>query len=92
MDSKTGIVAELSGIPFSDKEELISLIMDTCSCQRDMALKVINKILLVTISIVGEEAYKIYTKQAIKSMDPEYIKLQEEIDKEIDEIEKIEVE
>lgn len=46
MDSKTGIIAELSGIPFSDKEELISLIMDACSCQRDMALKVIDKILI----------------------------------------------
>lgn len=45
----------------------------------------ISKIILLTISIVGEEAYKIYTKQAIKSMDPEYIKLNEEILKDIEE-------
>ena len=50
---------------------------------------IINKILLVTISIVGEEAYKIYTKQVIRSMDPEYIKLMEEIDKEIVDVEEV---
>lgn len=50
---------------------------------------IINKILLVTISIVGEEAYKIYTKQVIRSMDPEYIKLMEDIDKEILDVEEV---
>ena len=44
---------------------------------------IISKIILLTISIIGEEAYKIYTKQAIKAMDPEFIQLNEEIEKEI---------
>jgi len=47
----------------------------------------INKIMIATIGFVGEESYKIYTKKAIKSMDPEYQKLMEEIDEEIEEIE-----
>ena len=50
-----------------------------------------NKILLATIGFVGEEAYKIYTKQAIKSMDLEYQKLMQEIDEVIEE-EVVEVE
>lgn len=41
---------------------------------------IVSKIMLVTISIIGEETYKIYTKQAIKSMDPEYIKLLESLE------------
>lgn len=53
---------------------------------------IINRIMLATFSIIGEETYKIYTKQAMKSMDPEYVKLMEEIDKEILEEEKVEVE
>lgn len=53
---------------------------------------IVNKIILTIFNIVGEETYKIYTKQAIKSMDPEYIKLMEEIDKEIIENEVVEVE
>ncbi len=44
---------------------------------------IISKIILITINIIGEEAYKIYTKQAIKSMDPEFIELSNEIEKEI---------
>ena len=45
---------------------------------------IFNKIILATIGFVGEEAYKIYTKQAVKSMDPEYQKLMEELDNEIE--------
>lgn len=45
----------------------------------------VSKIILLTISIVGEETYKIYTKQAIKSMDPEYVKFMEELNNEIEE-------
>ncbi len=51
----------------------------------------VSKILLVTIGIIGEEAYKIYTKQAIKSMDPEYMDLVKVIEESIDK-EEIEVE
>jgi hypothetical protein len=46
MDSKIGITAELSGIPFSSKEELISLIMDACSCQQDIASETMNRMLI----------------------------------------------
>ena len=53
---------------------------------------VIHKIMLSTFSIIGEETYKIYTKQAIKSLDPDYIKLMDELEKEILEEDKVEVE
>lgn len=46
---------------------------------------ILNKIMLVTFDIIGEETYKIYTKQAMKSMDPEYVKFMEEVDEEIKE-------
>ena len=45
----------------------------------------LNKIMLVTFSIIGEETYKIYTKQAMKSMDPEYVNLMNELNEEIKE-------
>lgn len=64
MSSKEGIIAELAGIPFSDKEELISLIMDACSCQRDMALKVIDKILIESLNegYISEDFFReLYT-------------------------------
>ena len=51
--------------------------------------KLLNKIMIVTIGFVGEETYKIYTKQAIKSMDPEYQKFLEELDKEEEELEEV---
>ena len=41
--------------------------------------------MLVTFSIIGEETYKIYTKQAMKSMDPEYVNLMNELNEEIKE-------
>ena len=40
----------------------------------------VTKIILLTINIVGEEAYKIYTKQALKAMDPEYVNLMKELE------------
>lgn len=52
----------------------------------------ISKIMLVTLSIIGEETYKIYTKQAMKSMDPEYIELLDSLEETIEEEELLEVE
>ena len=51
--------------------------------------KLLNKIMIVTIGFVGEETYKIYTKQAIKSMDPEYQKFLEELEKDEEELEEV---
>ena len=62
MDLREGIISEWAGIPFSNKEELISLIMDACSCQRDMALKVIDKILLESFNegYISKEFFQEY--------------------------------
>ena len=46
---------------------------------------ILNKIMLVTFDIIGEETYKIYTKQAMKSMSPEYQEFLKEVDEEIKE-------
>lgn len=51
--------------------------------------KLLNKIMIITIGFVGEETYKIYTKQAIKSMDPEYQSFMEELEKDEEELEEI---
>ena len=39
-----------------------------------------KKIILIIISIVGEETYKIYSKQALKEQDPKYIQMMSEIE------------
>ena len=61
MSSKEGIMAELAGIPFSNKEELISLIMDRCNCQRDVALEAIDIMLLESFrdGYIPEEFFKV---------------------------------
>lgn len=41
---KKGIIGEFTGISFSNKEELISIVMDNCLCQRKEALEVIDKV------------------------------------------------
>ena len=41
--------------------------------------------MLVTFDIIGEETYKIYTKQAMKSMSPEYQEFLKEVEEEIKE-------
>ena len=46
---------------------------------------ILNKIMLVTFDIIGEETYKIYTKQAMKSMSPEYQEFLKEVEEEIKE-------
>ena len=46
---------------------------------------ILNKIMLVTFDIIGEETYKIYTKHAMKSMSPEYQEFLKEVDEEIKE-------
>lgn len=39
-----------------------------------------KKIMLIIISIAGEETYKIYSKQAFKEQDPSYIKMMNDIE------------
>ena len=46
---------------------------------------ILNKIMLVTFDIIGEETYKIYTKKAMKSLSPEYQEFLKEVDEEIKE-------
>ena len=46
---------------------------------------ILNKIMLVTFDIIGEETYKIYTKQAMKLMSPEYQEFLKEVEEEIKE-------
>ena len=46
---------------------------------------ILNKIMLVTFDIIGEETYKIYTKQAMKSMSPESQEFLKEVEEEIKE-------
>ncbi len=46
---------------------------------------IIKKIVLMIISIAGEETYKIYSKQAFIEQDPSYIKMMEEIHQALDE-------
>ncbi len=62
MDLRTGVVGDFTGIPFSSKEELISLIMDTCNCQRSMALKAIDSMLIWSIEegYITEEFFREY--------------------------------
>lgn len=72
MNPKEGIIAELAGIPFSDKEELISLIMDHCHCQRDVALEVIDIMLLESVrdGNISEEFFLEYWSgnEGVKNM------------------------
>lgn len=51
---------------------------------------IIKKIVLIIISIAGEETYKIYSKQAFIEQDPNYIKMMEEIHQALDDSDSIE--
>lgn len=46
---------------------------------------ILKKIVLIIISITGEETYKIYSKQAFKEQDPKYIQMMKEINEALEE-------
>ena len=48
---------------------------------------VLKKIVLIIISITGEETYKIYSKQAFREQDPNYIQMMKEINEALEDSE-----
>ena len=51
---------------------------------------ILKKIVLIIISIAGEETYKIYSKQAFLEQDPSYIKMMREIESVLEESDSLE--
>lgn len=66
---KNGIIAQFTGIPFSNKEELISIFMDNYSCQYEEASDAIDKILVDSFcnGHISEDFFNEYISDKFKN-------------------------